>query len=381
MQKSTADHAIQIPVTPDFSSLFVNPPIVKAFNKNLGVKIKVSKGDENKIELYSTTASGKRNIGQACNVVNYFNATFADCPDNKWALSLEKVEDIIVEASMNEYLPAVSTTPDPQLTLFTPNIKVVPKDQSQVEAIKALNRNKAYTVLGGDQGSGKTFLAVAHAVHEWKADRFKKLILTRPLVEAGENLGFLPGSQKEKMDPYLRPLYDTLEEVIGINGLQSGLANGSIEITPLAFMRGRTLKNSYIIADEMQNATDAQVKMLAGRIDISSRLAMTGDTKQNDRIDSQCGLGKFITVMEAAENAEIVMLKGNYRHPAVTELNRLYDAWDANQAELTDHPCPAAPLPLSAEEVVRLAAGTFMEISRLQEVRNHPSAWEKLSNG
>ncbi len=159
------------------------------------------------------------------------------------------------------------------------NKPIYPKTIRQIEYIKALD-NKDLIFGIGPAGTGKTFLAVCHAVNSLKKGIVKKIILTRPAVEAGESLGFLPGDLKEKIDPYLRPLYDALYDTLGLDSTNQLIEKGIIEIAPLAYMRGRTLENAYIILDEAQNTTDKQMKMFLTRLGFNSKMVITGDVSQ-----------------------------------------------------------------------------------------------------
>ena len=167
------------------------------------------------------------------------------------------------------------------LTLKTTLKHINPRTATQSQFVEAMNTHDM--VFGmGPAGTGKTYLAVAKAVDEMLANRVEKIILTRPVVEAGENLGFLPGDLKEKIDPYLRPLYDALYEMLPRDIVGKKIANGEIEIAPLAYMRGRTLTHAMIILDEAQNTTPMQMKMFLTRLGEGSRMVINGDLTQTD---------------------------------------------------------------------------------------------------
>ena len=179
----------------------------------------------------------------------------------------------------------------------------------------------------GPAGTGKTFLAVALAVNAYKNKLVEKIILTRPAVEAGEKLGFLPGDLQNKVDPYLRPLFDALQEMFGLENYQRLLEKGVIEIAPLAYMRGRTLNDSFIILDEAQNTTKEQMKMFLTRMGEGSKMVITGDITQIDLPEGkQSGLKHAIKILKDIPDIEIVNLshKDVVRHPLITEIIKAY---------------------------------------------------------
>lgn len=211
-----------------------------------------------------------------------------------------------------------------------------PKSLGQKEYVDAIKRSSI--VFGvGPAGTGKTYLAVALAVYALKNHEIDKIILTRPAVEAGEKLGFLPGDLSEKVDPYLRPLFDALQEMMGEDNYLKHIERGSIEIAPLAYMRGRTLSNSFIILDEAQNTTKEQMKMFLTRMGENSRIVVTGDVTQIDLPHSvTSGMKHAIGVLDGVEGIEIVRLsaKDVVRHELVTRIIRAYErAEDAARAE------------------------------------------------
>ena len=186
----------------------------------------------------------------------------------------------------------------------------------------------------GPAGTGKTYLAVAMAVSAFKSKQIEKIILTRPAVEAGEKLGFLPGDLQEKVDPYLRPLYDALQEMLGVETYAKLMEKGSIEVAPLAYMRGRTLSNAFIILDEAQNTTKEQMKMFLTRMGEGSKMIITGDVTQIDLDGKQSGLLHATRVLDGVEGVGICMLtaKDVVRHPMVMRIIRAYEA-DAEKAQ------------------------------------------------
>ena len=163
----------------------------------------------------------------------------------------------------------------------TPKKSIIPRSEKQKEYVRALRQNEII-ISAGPAGTGKTFLAVAVGLTMLLEKKIERIILSRPAVEAGERLGFLPGDMKEKVDPYLRPLYDSLYDLFHFEKIQRMIEIGDIEIAPLAFMRGRTLKNSFAILDEAQNATDTQIKMFLTRIGENAKIVVNGDPTQID---------------------------------------------------------------------------------------------------
>lgn len=211
-------------------------------------------------------------------------------------------------------------------------------------AIKAKTRNQKRLVEScehndivfavGPAGTGKTYTAVAIAVRALKNKLIKKIVLTRPAVEAGENLGFLPGDLKEKVDPYLRPLYDALDDMLPMDKLNFFMENRVIEIAPLAFMRGRTLDNAYIILDEAQNASPLQLKMFLTRIGPSAKCIITGDLTQIDLPHNQkSGLRQAMDILDGVDGIEVVMLTAEdvVRHRLVKEIIKAYDKIEAEE--------------------------------------------------
>ncbi len=207
---------------------------------------------------------------------------------------------------------------------------VTPKSAGQQEYLGALAKHDV--VFGiGPAGTGKTYLAVAQAVAALKAKKVERIVLSRPAVEAGERLGFLPGDMKEKVDPYLRPLYDSLYDVMPPEMVDRMLASGQIEIAPLAFMRGRTLAQSYVIIDEAQNTTPVQMKMVLTRLGDDSRMVITGDLSQVDLPKGQdSGLQDAVSILDDVKGIGIIRLKGSdvVRHPVVARILTAYDKRD-----------------------------------------------------
>ena len=204
---------------------------------------------------------------------------------------------------------------------------VAPKTLGQKKYVDAISNNMI--VFGvGPAGTGKTYLAMAKAITAFKNEEVSRIILTRPAIEAGEKLGFLPGDLQSKVDPYLRPLYDALYQIMGAEAFQRNMEKGLIEVAPLAYMRGRTLDNSFIILDEAQNTTPAQMKMFLTRIGFGSKAVITGDQTQKDLPNGQkSGLDDAMKVLKNIEDIKICTLdsKDVVRHPLVQKIVNAYE--------------------------------------------------------
>jgi phosphate starvation-inducible PhoH-like protein len=225
---------------------------------------------------------------------------------------------------------------DDDLTIRTRKRVVSPRSHGQAEYIRALNRYELVFGLG-PAGTGKTYLAVAKAVEMMQAGKVERIILSRPAVEAGERLGFLPGELRDKMDPYLRPLYDALYDMLPMEQVNKRLEAGEIEVAPLAFMRGRTLANAFIILDEAQNTTPVQMKMLLTRMGENSRMAVTGDLSQVDLPRGVLsGLRHALRVLSDIDQIKVVRFTAAdvIRHELVARIVNAYDAREGRQEEL-----------------------------------------------
>ena len=212
------------------------------------------------------------------------------------------------------------------ISIKTPKKSVFPRTEKQKNYVNYLNQNNIVFSLG-PAGTGKTYLSVAVAVSKLISGETKKIILSRPAVEAGENLGFLPGDLKEKIDPYLIPLYDSLCELIGFEKMQKKIDDGSIEIAPLAFMRGRTLKDSFVILDEAQNATETQLKMFLTRLGKNTTMVVNGDPSQVDLpLSKSSGLIKSVNILDDIKDIKIIRFEATdvQRHPLVTKIINAY---------------------------------------------------------
>jgi phosphate starvation-inducible PhoH-like protein len=196
--------------------------------------------------------------------------------------------------------------------------KIRPRSDNQRLLMEAIE-SKPLTIAVGPAGTGKTYLAIAAAVEALEAGAVSRIVLSRPAVEAGETLGFLPGDMREKLDPYLRPLWDALNDRLGAKRLRQNLDDGTIEIAPVAFMRGRTLNSSFVLIDEAQNCTYGQIKMLLTRLGWHSTMVMTGDPDQTDLLPELSGLGAIAQRLERLPDVAVVRLVDQdvVRHPLV----------------------------------------------------------------
>lgn len=211
---------------------------------------------------------------------------------------------------------------------------IKPKTLGQKKYVDAIRDNMIVFGLG-PAGTGKTYLAMAMAITAFKSGEVSRIILTRPAIEAGEKLGFLPGDLQSKVDPYLRPLYDALYQIMGAESFVKNMEKGLIEVAPLAYMRGRTLDNAFIILDEAQNTTPAQMKMFLTRIGFGSKVIVTGDSSQKDLPpDAKSGLDVAERVLKGIESIAFCNLtsKDVVRHPLVQKIVKAYDDYESRQA-------------------------------------------------
>lgn len=210
---------------------------------------------------------------------------------------------------------------------------IKPKTLGQKKYVDAI-RNKMIVFGLGPAGTGKTYLAMAMAINAFRTDEVSRIILTRPAIEAGEKLGFLPGDLQSKVDPYLRPLYDALYQIMGAENFMNNMEKGLIEVAPLAYMRGRTLDNAFIILDEAQNTTPAQMKMFLTRIGFGSKVVVTGDLTQKDLpVDAVSGLDVALKVLDSVEEIAICRLNNQdvVRHPLVQKIVKAYEVYEEKE--------------------------------------------------
>ena len=234
-----------------------------------------------------------------------------------------------------------------QMALRTERRTIQPRSPNQAAYLRALERHDL-TFGVGPAGTGKTYLAVAAAVAMLKSRAVDRLILSRPAVEAGERLGFLPGDLKEKVDPYLRPLYDALQDMLPEGKLQSRIETGQIEIAPLAFMRGRTLSHAFVILDEAQNTTPMQMKMFLTRLGEGSRMVVTGDPSQVDLPHGQRpGLNDALDTLAGIPEIGVVRFDRHdvVRHPLVSKIVEAYEGPIVDTYQEEERAAPPVPAP------------------------------------
>ena len=240
--------------------------------------------------------------------------------------SIEK-KDII--SSLNKFMidEKIKNSEDKiEYIIKTPKKSVIPRSEKQKNYVRAL-KEKDIIISSGPAGTGKTFLAVAVGLTMLLNKKIERIILSRPAVEAGERLGFLPGDMRDKVDPYLRPLYDSLYDLLDFEKIQKKIEIGDIEIAPLAFMRGRTLKNCFAILDEAQNATDTQIKMFLTRIGENSKIVINGDPSQIDLPNkSNSGLKRSEKILQHIKEISVVNFDHSdvVRHPLVSKIVKAY---------------------------------------------------------
>ena len=292
--------------------------IVGQFDQNLKNLSKLTNTD-----VYfrgnSITSKGKReNLSTFSEAIKFLVNKFL-------VTNIIEKEDIVLSVKKNIEIEESNIESFKQL-IKTPKKSVIARSEKQSDYIKALKENDIIFSLG-PAGTGKSFLAVSVAITLLMEKKIDRVILSRPAVEAGEKLGFLPGDMKEKVDPYLRPLYDALYELFGADKIDKKIETGEIEIAPLAFMRGRTLKNCFAILDEAQNATETQIKMFLTRIGENSKLVVNGDPSQVDLINkSHSGLIKSKNILKGIKEIKIIEFDHNdvVRHPLVSKIIRAY---------------------------------------------------------
>ncbi len=237
------------------------------------------------------------------------------------AMSMEEKEDVLLEIDEDCICHTVSGKP------------IKPKTLGQKQYVDAIRKNMI--VFGiGPAGTGKTYLAMAMAITAFKNQEVERIILTRPAIEAGEKLGFLPGDLQSKVDPYLRPLYDALHQIMGAETFMKNMEKGLIEVAPLAYMRGRTLDNAYIILDEAQNTTPAQMKMFLTRIGFGSKVIVTGDSSQKDLAPGAVsGLDVAMRVLGGIGEIAFCKLTSRdvVRHPLVQKIVKAYESYETKE--------------------------------------------------
>ena len=302
-----------------FQSNIVLSGVVGEFNNNIKELEKISN-----INIYTrgnsiSVKGNQEKITLIKNAIKFLTEQFINNG------TIEK-KDIL--SSVNKFMISENKTINEKIEFIikTPKKSVIPRSEKQKDYVRALNYSDII-ISAGPAGTGKTFLAVAVALTMLLEKKIERIILSRPAVEAGERLGFLPGDMREKVDPYLRPLYDSLYDLLDFEKIQKKIEVGDIEIAPLAFMRGRTLKNSFAILDEAQNATDTQIKMFLTRIGENSKIVINGDPSQIDLPNkSLSGLRRSKEILGHLNEISIVDFDHTdvVRHPLVSKIVKAY---------------------------------------------------------
>lgn len=297
----------------------------KKIEKTLGVTVIVREDQIKIIGSESACKGAAEVLHSLCELAKRGNEITEQNVNYALALCLEDKGDALVEI-------------DRDLICHTVNGKPVkPKTLGQKEYVDAI-RKKMIVFGMGPAGTGKTYLAMAMAITAFKNEEVGRIILTRPAIEAGEKLGFLPGDLQSKVDPYLRPLYDALHQIMGSDSFMRNMEKGLIEVAPLAYMRGRTLDNAFIILDEAQNTTPAQMKMFLTRIGFGSKVVVTGDATQVDLAPGvKSGLDVALKVLSKIDDIGICRLtsKDVVRHPLVQQIVQAYDDYENRNAART----------------------------------------------
>lgn len=266
-------------------------------------------------------------ITEIARVNTLLSTLIAHC-EQQGALSESELQSYLTQDPAASTSPTSNSTKENIIIHATGGYPISPKSKNQQQFF-AITQTRDLVFAIGPSGTGKTFLAVAIALRALRNKEVKRIIITRPAVEAGENLGFLPGDLKEKMDPYLQPVYDALREILSEEKLRFFKEKSIIEIAPLAYMRGRTLSKAFILLDEAQNATPMQLKMFLTRLGMQTKAIITGDTSQIDLpTGKESGLVQAITYLQAVTGIGFVELKTQdiMRHPLVKKIIEIYDA-------------------------------------------------------
>ena len=320
---SLNEKMIQIP-SKNITNIFGEYDVhIKRIEKTLGVTV-IARDD------YLKIIGNERNIEDAVELFSQLNE-LAERGNIITAQNVNYGLALIMEHQGNSMVEL-----DRDLICHTTNGKPIkPTTMGQKAYVDAI-RKKMIVFGMGPAGTGKTYLAMAMAITAFKNEEVGRIILTRPAIEAGEKLGFLPGDLQSKVDPYLRPLYDALYQIMGAESFQKNMEKGLIEVAPLAYMRGRTLDNAFIILDEAQNTTPAQMKMFLTRIGFGSKVVITGDATQKDLAPgATSGLDVALKVLKDIDEIGICRLTSNdvVRHPLVQRIVQAYDVYEQKQTK------------------------------------------------
>ena len=290
----------------------------KKIEKVLHVSI-ISRDSEIKV------VGGQVNVDRAVKVID----NLLELSKRGNEITMQNVE-YALSLSLEDNTNAIVEIDNDIITRTSNGKPVKPKTLGQKKYVDAIRKNTI--VFGiGPAGTGKTYLAMAMAIEAFKNNEIGRIILTRPAIEAGENLGFLPGDLQSKVDPYLRPLYDALYQIMGADSFVHNSEKGLIEVAPLAYMRGRTLDNSFIILDEAQNTTPAQMKMFLTRIGFGSKIVITGDLTQKDLPrGTVSGLDTAVRILDNIEDISVIRLTNSdvVRHPLVQKIVQAYEVYE-----------------------------------------------------
>ena len=291
---------------------------LKKIERTLNVTV-ISRDGELKIVGAGDGPQGaKQVLEDLCRIASSGRSVTQQNVDYDLSLAMEHLRGGVSEISGDVICHTISGKP------------ICPKTYGQKSYVEAI-RNHMITFGIGPAGTGKTYLAMAMAITAFKSEDVSRIIMTRPAIEAGEKLGFLPGDLQSKVDPYLRPLYDALYQIMGPDSCAKNLEKGLIEVAPLAYMRGRTLDNAFIILDEAQNTTPAQMKMFLTRIGFGSKVIITGDLTQKDLpFEAKSGLEVAVDVLKKIDDIAFCHLtsKDVVRHPLVQKIVRAYEAYE-----------------------------------------------------
>ena len=291
---------------------------IKKIEQTLKVSVIARDGEVKILGPADYTRQAARVIEQLLELSRRGNVIQEQNVDYALALSMEGQEEAVVEIDKELICHTIAGKP------------IKPKTLGQKAYVDAI-RKDMITFGIGPAGTGKTYLAMAMAITAFKANEIERIILTRPAIEAGEKLGFLPGDLQSKVDPYLRPLYDALYQIMGADSFQKNMEKGLIEVAPLAYMRGRTLDNAFIILDEAQNTTQAQMKMFLTRVGFGSKVVITGDETQKDLApDVKSGLDVAQKVLGKVEGISFCRLTSRdvVRHPLVQKIVTAYEEYE-----------------------------------------------------